>query len=132
MRSRHTARSADAEGERQLAGSFGEGDDAGYAKDIRDLVGIRGNCRRSVRQHRADELVDPELGGLKVHVSVHEPRRKSRTAHVDDLAGFSRAPTGDGLVRDRKICRDPLPRARDEHAAACYEKVSRLVTASYC
>ena len=97
-----------------LRRSLGQGDDARNAEDVGDLVRVRGHCRRPVRQHGADELVDPELGGLEVHVDIHEGGGERRSAHVDGLVCLARAPTRDGPVRDGKIGRHPFSCAGHE------------------
>ena len=57
----HAARSAYSEGEGEAAGCFGQRDNARDAEHVRYLVRVRGHRCRPVRQHRADELVDPSL-----------------------------------------------------------------------
>ena len=42
------------------------------AEDVRDLVRVGDDRRRSEREHEARELVDHELHGLEVHVRVDE------------------------------------------------------------
>ena len=59
----------------RLRRGLGQGDDARDSEDVGDLVRVGRHRRRAVRQHRADELVDPELGRLEVHVGVDEGRR---------------------------------------------------------
>ena len=48
--------------------------DARDAEHVGDLVRVGGDGGRAVRQDRADELVDPQLRGLEVHVGVDERR----------------------------------------------------------
>ena len=57
--------------------------------------GVRGARGRAVGQHRADELVDPELGGLEVHVGIDEAGRERGTGDVDLLERVALAPAGD-------------------------------------
>ena len=70
-----------------------------------------------MRQHGADELVDPELGGLEVHVDIHEGGGEGRAAYIDCLVCLARAPTRDGAVCNGKIRRHPLSCAGDEDGA---------------
>jgi hypothetical protein len=49
-----------------------EGCDAGDAEHVGDLVGSAGDRCRAVGKNGPHELVDPQLGGLEVHVGVDE------------------------------------------------------------
>ena len=62
-------------------------------KDVRQLVRIRRDRRRPVRQHGADELVHPQLGRLQVHMRVDESWRQGSAADVHDLAGIPHSPS---------------------------------------
>jgi hypothetical protein len=125
----HAARGVDAERERQRRGGLGQSGDAGHAEHVRDLVRVGGDGRRAVRQHGADELVDPELGRLEVHVGIDERRRERAPGHVHDLVRVALAPPGDRAVGDRHCRVDPLARGRAEHAPSRDQQVGRLVAA---
>ena len=68
----HATRCADAEGERKAARGIRERDHARHSEDVGDLVGIGGDGGSTKRQHGTDELVDPQLRGLEVHVRIDE------------------------------------------------------------
>ena len=76
-----------------LAAASAKGDDARDAEDVGDLVRVGRHRGRAVGQHRADELVDPELGRLEVHVGVDETGRERRAGHVDGLARLAAGPS---------------------------------------
>ena len=123
----HAARRADPEGEREPASGLGERDDAGNPEHVRDLVRVGRDRRRAVREHAADELVHPELRRLEVHVGVDEAGREGGTGDVDRLECLPRTPPGDDAVDDGEVGRDPLARARHEHAATGEQQVGRGV-----
>ena len=106
---------------------LGQRGDAGHAEDVRDLVRIGGDGGRAVGQHRAHELVDPELRRLEVHVAVDETRSEGRAADVDGVDGVAPTPAGNDAVGDRELGLDPLARVRDEHATAGDEQVRGFV-----
>ena len=89
---RDAARGVDPERERQRRGRLGQRHDARNAEHVRDLVGVGGHGRGAVRKHRADELVDPELRRLEVHVGVDERGRERAAADVQDLVRVALAP----------------------------------------
>jgi len=61
----HTTRGRDTEGERELGRSLGQATMPGTPKTFANLVRVCRYCGRPVGQHGADELVDPQLGGLE-------------------------------------------------------------------
>ena len=130
-RRRHAARGGDAERERQRRGHLGQRDDAGDAEHVGDLVRVGGDGGRPVREHGADELVDPQLRRLEVHVGVDEPRRQRGPADVDHLERVALAPPGDHAVGDRQRRVDPLARGGAEHPPAADQQVGGLVTPRY-
>ena len=63
---------------------------------------VGGDGGRSQRQDGPDELVDPQLGRLQMHVGVDESRRQGGTIDVDDLMRVALTPSGDDAVGDRQ------------------------------
>jgi hypothetical protein len=84
-----------------------------------------------MRQYGADELVDPELGGLEVHVDVDEGGGERRSADVYGLVRLARAPTRDGPVCNGEIGCHPFSCAGHEDAATFEKEICRLVTARH-
>ena len=125
----HAARRAHAERERQAGRGFGQRGDARHAEHVGDLVRVRGDGGRAMGQDRADELVDPELGRLEVHVAVDEAGSERGATDVHHLAGVTRPPPRDDAVGDREVGLDPLARVRGKHPATGEEEVGRFVTA---
>ena len=91
-RSRHAARRVHAERERHRLGRLDQRQDPRDAEHVRELVRIDGDRGRAVRQHRRDELIDPQLRRLHVHVRVDEPRRQRGPADIDRFVRASRSP----------------------------------------
>ena len=120
---RHAARRAHAEGEGQPIRRLDEGHDSGYAEDVGDLVGIRRDRGRAEGQHGADELVDPQLGGLEVHVRVHEPRHERGPRDIHGLYGLAGPPTGHAALGDGEVRGHPLTRPRGQHPSAAEKQV---------
>ena len=103
----------------------------GDAEHVGDLVRVGGDGGRPVREHRADELVDPQLRRLQMHVGVDEAGRQRGAVDVDRLARVALAPAGDHAVGDRQRGVDPLARGRAEHAPARDQQVGGLVAARH-
>ncbi len=123
----HAARGADPERERQVRRSLRQRDDARYAEHVGDLVRVSRHRRGAMREHGPDELIDPELGGLQVHVRVDEAGRQRGTGQVGDLPRVPRAPAGDHAICHGKVGVNPLPGAGYEDPAAGEEEVSGFV-----
>jgi hypothetical protein len=106
----HTARRAHPEREREQRRGLHQRGHARHPEHVRDLVGVGRDGGGPPRQHAADELVDPELGGLEVHVRVDEARCERGPADVDGLHGLAGAPADDRAVGDREVGVEPPAR----------------------
>jgi hypothetical protein len=103
--------------------------DAVRAEDVRDLVWIRDDRRRSERQDEPSELVHEELRRFQVHVRVDEPGDDPAIRGVDLLSPLVVTEPGDVPVDDRDVGVEPLAREGAEDAAATDDDVGRLVAA---
>ena len=101
--------------------------DAVHTEDVRDLVRVGDDRRRSEREHQSRELVDQQLHRLEVHVGVDEARHDEATARVERLLPVVRAEPGDDPVRDRDVALEPLACEDREHTAASDDEVGGLV-----
>ncbi len=100
------------------------------AEDVRDLVRIGHDRRRSQREHQPRELVHHELHRLEVHVRVDEARNDERAGGVERLASLVRPDPGDHAVDDRDVGVQPLAREDRQHAPAAHHEIGGLIAAS--
>ncbi len=99
------------------------------AEDVRDLVRVRHDSRRTERKHEPRELVDHELHRLEVHVRVDEPGHDEGTGRVERLVPVVRPDPGDHTVDDRDVRVEPLAGEDRQNASASHDEVCRLVSA---
>ena len=126
-RRRDAATGAHPEGERELAGRRDERGDAGDPEHVGHLVRVGGHSRRPQWQHSADELVDPQLGRLEVHVGVDEAGRHRGAVEVDHVDGVPGAPTGHHAIGNGQVGRHPLPRRGRQDTPAAEKQIRRLI-----
>ncbi len=114
----HAARRAHTERERERGGGLCQRDDSGNTEYVRDLVRVGSHGGGAVGEHAADELVDPQLGRLQVHVRVDEPGGEGGTADVDGVDRVARTPPDHHAVADREVGVDPLTGGGHEDASS--------------
>ena len=99
----HARRRGEVHVERQAGADVEQPVDAVAAEDVRDLVRVGDDGRRSHRQHEPRELVDEQLRRLEVHVGVDEAGDDVRAADVERLLPLVLAEAGDVALADRDV-----------------------------
>src|SRR4051794_26324749 len=99
------------------------------AEDVRQLVRVEHDGRRSAGQYQSRELVGEELRRLEMHVRVDEARDDIASGCVDDLAALVVSEPGDPAVCDRDVDVEPLAGEDGQDATSSHDDVGGLVAA---
>jgi hypothetical protein len=102
-----------------------------HSEDVRHLVRVSDDGRRSQREHEPRELVDHELHGLEVHVGVDEAGDDVLSRRIHDLGPVVRAEARDDAVDHRDVDLEPLACEDREHLPAPHDEIRRLVPATH-
>ncbi len=123
----YAATGAHPKGERELAGRRDERGHTGDPEHVGHLVRVGGHGRRPQGQDSADELVDPQLRRLQVHVGVDEAGRHRGAVEVDHFDGVPGAPTGHHAIGNGQVGRHPLPGRGRQDPPAAEKQIGRLI-----
>ena len=118
--------------ERQVGAAVEQPVDAVGAEHVGDLVRVGDDRRRAVRQDRAGELVNRQLRGLDVHVSVDETGNQVGALDVQPLATVVATEADDVAVLDGDVDVEPLLGEDRKHPTARQHELGRLVPPRDC